>query len=90
LRSQRQKITGSRARDILTLLLEMAGSVVSKDAIMEAVWPDTAVEPNNLNVQIAALRRVLDEGCASDSCIQSVPHCVRFPPSLALCKDATQ
>ena len=53
---------GSRALDILALLLERPGTLVSKDAIMDAVWPDVAVEPNNLTVQIAALRRVLDEG----------------------------
>ena len=38
-----------------------------------AVWPETAVEDSNLNVQIAALRRVLDEGRAEGSCIQTVP-----------------
>ena len=31
---------------------------------MAAVWPATAVEDSNLNMQIAALRRVLDEGRA--------------------------
>jgi adenylate cyclase len=64
---------GSRAQDILTLLLEQPGTLVSKDAIMEAVWPNTAVEPNNLNVQIAALRRVLDRDRSGASCIQTVP-----------------
>jgi adenylate cyclase len=63
---------GSRAQGILTLLLEQPGTMVSKDAIMEAVWPNTAVEPNNLNVQIAALRRVLDRDRSDGSCIQTV------------------
>jgi adenylate cyclase len=63
---------GSRAQDILTLLLEQPGTLVSKDAIMEAVWPNTAVEPNNLNVQIAALRRVLDRDRLDGSYIQTV------------------
>jgi TolB-like protein/DNA-binding winged helix-turn-helix (wHTH) protein len=64
---------GSRALDILRILLKAPGEVVSKDAIMDAVWPGVAVEPNNLTVQIAALRRVLDQGCNGDSCIQTVP-----------------
>jgi adenylate cyclase len=64
---------GSRALDILRVLLRGDGTVVSKDAIMNAVWPDVAVEPNNLSVQIAALRRVLDVGSAGQSCIQAVP-----------------
>ena len=63
---------GSRAQAILTLLLEQPGTLVSKDAIMEAVWPNTAVEPNNLNVQIAALRRVLDRDRSDGSYIQTV------------------
>jgi DNA-binding winged helix-turn-helix (wHTH) protein len=47
--------------DILALLLERPGTLVSKDTLMEAVWPDTAVEANKLTVQISALRRILDE-----------------------------
>ena len=64
---------GSRAQDILALLLERPGTLVSKEAIMEAAWPNTAVEPNNLSVQIAALRRVLDRDRSDGSCIQTVP-----------------
>ena len=64
---------GSRALEILALLLERPGMLVSKDAIMDAVWPGVAVEPNNLTVQIAALRRVLDEGRTGESCIQTIP-----------------
>jgi TolB-like protein/DNA-binding winged helix-turn-helix (wHTH) protein len=64
---------GSRALEILQVLLNAPGFVVSKDAIMDAVWPGLAVEPNNLTVQIAALRRVLDEGRNGESCIQTVP-----------------
>ena len=46
---------------------------------MAAVWPATAVEDTNLNMQIAALRRVLDEGRAEGSCIQTIPgHGYRF------------
>ena len=40
---------------------------------MAAVWPETVVEDSNLNVQIAALRRVLDEGRTEGSCIQTIP-----------------
>jgi TolB-like protein len=40
---------------------------------MAAVWPATAVEGTNLNIQIAALRRILDQGRANGSCIQTVP-----------------
>jgi TolB-like protein/DNA-binding winged helix-turn-helix (wHTH) protein len=64
---------GSRALDVLCALVGRAGELVSKQAIMDAVWPNTAVEENNLTVQISALRRVLDEGRTQGSCIQTVP-----------------
>jgi TolB-like protein len=40
---------------------------------MAAVWPTTAVEDTNLNMQIAAIRRILDEGRSGRSCIQTIP-----------------
>jgi adenylate cyclase len=63
----------SRALRILALLLEQPGALVSKDSIMDVAWPNIAVAPNNLTVQMAALRRVLDEGRVGDSCIQTLP-----------------
>ena len=65
--------TGSRALDVLGVLVERPGDLVSRDAIIAAVWPSTVVEDANLNMQIAALRRVLDDGRAAGSCIQTVP-----------------
>jgi adenylate cyclase len=64
---------GSRALDVLALLAERQGQLVRKDEIMTAVWPATVVEEGNLTVQISALRRVLDQGRAQGSCIQTVP-----------------
>jgi len=63
---------GSRALDVLGVLVGADGDVVSKDQIMAAVWPGTVVEDNNLTVQIAALRRILDRGRAEASRIQTV------------------
>jgi len=72
---------GSRALAILALLLERPGVLVSKDTLIKAVWPGVVVEPQNLTVQIAALRRVLDDGRAGESCIQTVPgRGYRFVP----------
>jgi adenylate cyclase len=64
---------GSRALEILGVLVERSGDLVSRTEIMDAVWPETAVDDSNLNVQIAALRRVLDQGRTDGSCIQTVP-----------------
>ncbi|WP_114811147.1 winged helix-turn-helix domain-containing protein [Paraburkholderia kururiensis] len=49
---------GSRAFDILVLLIAAQGEVVAKDEIIRRVWPTTVVEKNNLEVHICALRRV--------------------------------
>ncbi|MGU7772677.1 ATP-binding protein [Burkholderia sp. MR1-5-21] len=50
---------GSRAFEILELLIRAGGALVSKDEIMQRVWPQTVVEENNLQVHIAALRKAL-------------------------------
>lgn len=70
---------GSRALDILGVLVARAGEVVSKEEIIDAVWPGTVVADSNLTVQISALRRVLDQGRAEGSCIQTIAgHGYRF------------
>jgi predicted ATPase/DNA-binding winged helix-turn-helix (wHTH) protein len=53
----RQLEFGGRAFDVLMALIEASGAVVSKDALMNRVWPDRIVEENNLQIQISALRR---------------------------------
>src|SRR5215831_10600765 len=50
---------GSRAFDILLLLLERAGSFVSRNEIFEKVWPGSVVVEGNLPVHVAALRKAL-------------------------------
>jgi DNA-binding winged helix-turn-helix (wHTH) protein len=52
---------GTRALDLLVVLLEADGSLVSKDELFSRVWPGIAVSEANLKVQIAALRRALGE-----------------------------
>src|SRR6202163_2256312 len=50
---------GGRAFDVLMVLIEASGAVVSKDALMKRVWPDRIVEENSLQAQISALRSTL-------------------------------
>ena len=72
---------GSRAFDILVMLVESSGKLVTKDAILDGVWPDVAVEENSLQVQVAALRRAL--GPERD-CILTIPgrgYCFTAPVS---------
>ncbi len=65
---------GARALDVLGALIGRAGDVITRDEIIAAAWPEAVVEDNNLNMQIAALRRALDDGASATSCIQTVPR----------------
>ncbi|MBV8407903.1 MAG: winged helix-turn-helix domain-containing protein [Alphaproteobacteria bacterium] len=47
---------GRRACDVLIALIEARGAVLSKEALMERVWPGRIVEENALQSQISALR----------------------------------
>jgi Transcriptional regulatory protein, C terminal len=47
---------GGRALDILIVLAQRAGEVVSHKELISSVWPDLTVEAANLRVHIAALR----------------------------------
>jgi TolB-like protein len=64
---------GSRALDLLGLLVERPGKLVSKREIIDMVWAGSTIEEANLTVQISLLRRVLDRGHEQNSCIQTVP-----------------
>jgi predicted ATPase/DNA-binding winged helix-turn-helix (wHTH) protein len=50
---------GSRAFDLLMVLIKARGELVTKDEILNRVWPGTVVEENNLHIQISVLRKVL-------------------------------
>ena len=50
---------GSRAFDVLETLIASPNQLVSKQALLDAAWPDLCVEENNLAVQVNALRRHL-------------------------------
>jgi TolB-like protein len=50
---------GARAFDLLEFLIAHRDRVVGRDEILAAVWPGAVVGENNLNVQVANLRRML-------------------------------
>ena len=53
---------GARAFDLLLVLAEHHGRLVTKATLLERVWPRLVVDENNLPAQIASLRRVLGAG----------------------------
>jgi len=48
---------GGRAFDLLIALIEASGAVVSKDVLLDRVWPGRIVEENRLQNQVSALRK---------------------------------
>src|SRR6266567_3025797 len=48
-----------RAFDLLAALVERAGHLVTKDELLDQVWPKMVVEEAALHVQVSALRKVL-------------------------------
>jgi TolB-like protein/DNA-binding winged helix-turn-helix (wHTH) protein/Tfp pilus assembly protein PilF len=59
--------------ETLAYLVSHSGAVVEKEQMIRAIWPDTAVEENNLTQNISLLRRVLGEGRGERRFIVTVP-----------------
>jgi DNA-binding winged helix-turn-helix (wHTH) protein len=52
---------GARAFDILMVLVQADGALVTKDELQRRVWSGVVVAPDNLKVQVFALRKALGE-----------------------------
>ena len=63
---------GNRAFEILAILVQRAGELISKQELISLVWPDTFVDESNLKVNIAAIRKALDAGGSHQSCIATI------------------
>jgi len=62
-----------KAFETLLYLVEHGGAVLDKEVLMEALWPDSIVEENNLSQNISTLRRVLGENPGAHCFIVTVP-----------------
>lgn len=69
-----------KAFDLLVVLVQNDGRLLSKRELMELVWPNQAVEEGNLVNNIYTLRKMLDgSASAEESVIETVPrHGYRF------------
>src|ERR1700722_2024313 len=52
----------AKAFDALVLLMRRSPGLVTKEELMSALWPNTAVSENSLSSQIWSLRKALGEG----------------------------
>jgi TolB-like protein/DNA-binding winged helix-turn-helix (wHTH) protein len=61
-----------RVFDTLLALVQSGGRLVEKDELMRTVWPNTAVEENNLSQAVYLLRKILQDG-DGNRYIETVP-----------------
>jgi DNA-binding winged helix-turn-helix (wHTH) protein/tetratricopeptide (TPR) repeat protein len=63
-----------KAFDTLALLVRSSGHLLSKDELIQELWPDAHVEENNLAQYISLLRRTLEDGMEGSAYIETVPR----------------
>jgi DNA-binding winged helix-turn-helix (wHTH) protein len=62
-----------KAFAVLTHLVEHAGRLVSQDELLEAVWPDTVVEPQSVKKHILDVRTALGDRPKNSLFIETIP-----------------
>jgi DNA-binding winged helix-turn-helix (wHTH) protein len=67
---------GARAFDVLMILLEADGALVTKEELISRVWPSVVVSAENLKFQVSALRKAL--GADRDLILTEVGRGYRF------------
>lgn len=82
-----------KAFEVLLVLIQNKGSLVTKDRLLREVWPDVYVEEANLSVNVASLRKALEEDDAAAEWIETVPkQGYRFAATVSeiSCEDAAE
>lgn len=62
-----------RVLDALVILVEAQGKIVTKEALVQRLWPESFVEENNLSQAISALRKILGTLENGKSFIETIP-----------------
>ena len=72
---------GSRAFDLLLMLIEHRDRVVTKQELLAHLWPRMVVEENNLHIHVSALRKLI--GAAAIVTVQGTSLMrLQIPPSV--------
>ncbi|MDY6982346.1 MAG: winged helix-turn-helix domain-containing protein [Pseudomonadota bacterium] len=72
----------ARPFDALLFLVERPGQILSREELMEAVWPQLFVEENNLTQAISTIRKALHDTASESQFIRTVPgsgYCFMAP-----------
>jgi len=64
----------SKVFDTLCALVRHPGRLLRKSELMQAIWPDTVVEENNLEHNLSVLRKILGQGKKEKQFIETVPR----------------
>ena len=64
---------GARAINLLAVLIEARGGLVTRQALLDRVWPGQAIEESALRVHLSAARKALAEAGADDNAIVNEP-----------------
>jgi TolB-like protein/DNA-binding winged helix-turn-helix (wHTH) protein len=64
----------SKCFDLLVLLVQSHGEVLSKEHLIRTLWPDTFVEEGNLTQNISVVRKILAVDPSGERCIETVPR----------------
>src|SRR3984957_7504877 len=59
--------------ELLVALVQAAGRVVSREELVQRLWPDTVVEEGSLTSHISLLRKALGEGPKAQDFIETLP-----------------
>src|SRR5688572_24470288 len=78
----RREPIGKRALDILSVLAEAGGEIVTKDELLDSVWPGVTVEENALQVHVVALRKALGPEADRLRTIRGVGYQLDVDPEL--------
>lgn len=62
-----------RVFHLLLILVENAGRLVTKETLLEQVWPDSFVEEGNINSTVSRLRKTLGEKANENAFIETIP-----------------
>jgi DNA-binding winged helix-turn-helix (wHTH) protein/tetratricopeptide (TPR) repeat protein len=62
-----------KAFETLLILVEKSGQAVSKDELMQEIWPDTFVEEGSLTRNISVLRKIFQESPSQHDYIETIP-----------------
>ncbi len=67
-------LLGRKALELLSVLAEAEGDLVTKDELMAAVWPDVTIEENAVQVHMTALRKALGDAAGQLQTVRSLGY----------------